>query len=315
MKHKTQILRLNISSYQGPLFFEKERDFLSNIDNLEYTRIWDGHSPVILISNTHTKLEELSVELLKNTKLIIHPNSGYDNFTADFTKKNNFPIILGNPIRANAVSEYILSSLHNHFSRIVDQEVWDKARLWNRKRLKDLKIQIIGFGMIGKILSDSLAPLVSEIYIYDPFKNMDQLKPEQSDVILMASSLNPTSKNLLDEHFFNRLPDGVLIINAARGGLIKQESLLDFLKKKTNSYAILDVFSKEPFNSDEFRDIPNLTKTSHIAGVYERLNEELLCFERQVLQDFFNKDESQAKFEEKYQDLILENRLSQDFLI
>jgi len=315
MENKTQVIRLNVSSYQGPLFFKQEKEFLSSLNNLEYVREWDGQSPTILITNTHTEVENISSELLEKTKLIIHPNSGYDNFSPTFTESNNFPIILGNPIRANAVSEYILSSLLSYFSQIPNHKTWDKTRTWNRKRLKDLKVQIIGYGMIGQILEKSLSPLVKDIFIYDPFKSKIDLQEKVADVILMASSLNPTSSKILDENFFKGLRKDVLIINAARGGLIDQKSLLKFLTQNPEAFAFLDVFEQEPFDSTEFDTIKNLVKTSHIAGVYKELNNELLNFEKQILTDFLNKDSSNMNFEEKYQGLILKNRLHQDFLI
>jgi D-3-phosphoglycerate dehydrogenase len=315
MTDLTQIIRLNISSYQGDNFYQREAELFSDIPNVEYVRSWNGYSPTILISNTHTDFQKLDRKLLEHTRLIIHPNSGYDNFSVEFIKDKGFPVITGNPIRANAVSEYILSALYNHFSSINNQETWDKTRTWNRKRLKDLKIQIIGYGMIGRILEKSLLPIVDKVFISDPYQDKNEVNYSEADVILLACSLNPTSYKIINEKVLSLLSSEALIINAARGGLIDQHALLKYLKNNPNSHAVLDVFESEPFNESDFIGIPNLIKTSHIAGVYRELNQELLNYEKEVVLDYLNKAYEVEYFSNKYQGLILQNRLQKDFLI
>jgi len=85
-----KISRTSISPYQNPNFQERERKALSEFENME-------NEGEILITNT---LTDISLIDTKNLRLIIHPNSGYDNFPIGFVKGADFPIVIGNEIRA-----------------------------------------------------------------------------------------------------------------------------------------------------------------------------------------------------------------------
>src|SRR5690606_32424520 len=109
---------------------------------------FDPNSPVALITNTHTNPDSISQTILEKTTLLIHPNSGHDNFQESFIENAAFPIVFGNPIRAHAVAEYILSALFQHFTKLPIHHHWDNDRLWNRKLVRDQKILLLGFGTI-----------------------------------------------------------------------------------------------------------------------------------------------------------------------
>lgn len=271
---------------------------------------------IALISNTHTLPHQLPKILLDNTALWIHSNSGYDNFQASFVSLANYPIILGNPIRAHAVTEYILANLFENYGLIKHQGQWDKSRKWERALLRESNILICGEGLIGRKLKTSLSPLSNTLSTFDPFVYPDQarslkafLKNEPPfNIILLATSLNSSSHHLINKDVLDALADNFLLINAARGGLIDEKALLAFLKNNPMSKAVLDVFEVEPTPAD-YTELPNLKRTSHIAGVSAKLDEDIVAFEKQVLSSFL-KDNSH--FLDLYSDLNLRNRLIND---
>ena len=261
----------------------------------------------ILITNTHTNFDLLSGEQVDNLKLVIHPNSGYDNFPVDFVRGLKAPIIIGSTIRAQAVAQYILSAVFSHFASIPHHSKWDVERKWPRKLISDLKITIIGYGHIGRILNTTLSPMVKELNIYDPFENMTQLNNRNSDVVILACGLNARSRHIVDRNFLNAIKDTALIINAARGELVKTSDLVNFLKANDEAYAVLDVFEKEPNNFSDFVDLTNIKLTSHIAGVYKNIDLHTIDFETEVVSDFL--ELTSFDFNNKYQKMILQNKL------
>ncbi len=264
----------------------------------------------ILITNTHTNFDSLTDADLAKLKLVIHPNSGYDNIPLDFIKGSKAPILVGSTIRAQAVAQYILSALLNHFSPITHQASWDRSRKWPRKLLSELKVCLIGYGHIGKILSSTLTPLVAELKIYDPFENLTVLDHKNSDVVILASGLNAKSRHIIEKNFLNHISEEALIINAARGGLIKTHDLVNFLSANDKAFAVLDVFEQEPNDFSEFKSLTNIKLTSHIAGVYKNIDQQTIKFETQVVKDFLELTE--FDFKNKYQKMILQNRLIAD---
>lgn len=302
---KLTVKRISTSPYFSPTFNQLEQVSLN-----EYVDMLPSDSGVlsdILITNTHTNFDLLSGEQVDNLKLIIHPNSGYDNFPIDFVKGSKAPIVIGSTIRAQAVAQYILSALFSHFTSIPTHTKWDVERKWPRKLISDLKITIIGFGHIGKILHTTLAPMVKELSVYDPFENLTHLNNKNSDVVILACGLNPKSRHLIDKNFLNAMKDTALIINAARGELIKTHDLVNFLKANDEAYAILDVFEKEPNNFTDFVDLTNIKLTSHIAGVYKNIDLHTIAFETDVVKDFL--ELTGFDFNNKYQKMILQNKL------
>lgn len=312
-KTSYNILRKNISPYQGEFFCINEKKSLEQISAVSYESK-NQSLDKILITNTHTRLDLLSKAELSNTKLMIHPNSGYDNFNVNFVKSANFPIIIGNSIRAHAVSNYILSCLFSHLSPVPQHKEWDKERLWNRGLLNKKNVLIIGYGTIGKILESSLSNLVKKISIYDPYKEHSSIG-KNIDVLIMACSLTPSSHNIINENILDNLSDDYLFINGARGKLVNEQHLISSLSNRPKAYAYLDVFQQEPCNFDKWKSLQNVAISSHIAGVFEGLNESIISFEKEVISDFIAYENDIAIFRDKYKDMLLQNRIIEDFLI
>lgn len=308
---KIQVLRLNLSSYQDEDFIQKEKTAFNEIDNVEYIESaseFDPDSNYVLITNTHTEVDKIADNILKRTVLVIHPNSGYDNISNDFVSNNSFPVIRGNKIRANAVSEYILSCSFKHFVQMKSHLFWDKTRKWDRKLISDLKVLIIGHGHIGSTVAKSLSPLCKNLTVVDPSSNVESINPKVTpsyddstfndvDLLIIAADLNSSTKNLINKTALDKMSDSVVIINAARGEIINQKDLERHLELNPSSYAYLDVFENEPFTASDFKNLRNVNKTSHIAGVFQDLNSKIIEFESEVVKDFLaNTDSFVAKY-------------------
>lgn len=303
---KLRIFRTSTSPYFPSDFNQREKNTLEGLN----AEMVSGLPCDILITNTHTDFTKLKYSDLDNLKLIIHPNSGYDNFNAELISKLKIPVILGSTIRAQAVTQYILSALFTHFTPVAHQKSWSPQREFNRPLLGDLKITIIGHGHIGKLLSSTLKPLVRKLEIIDPFLNQSG-ELDNSDVVILACGFNFSNHHLVNEEFLTRLSPNVLLINAARGELIETNSLVKFLKNNKNAYAVLDVFEKEPNDFSAFNELTNIKTTSHIAGVFNGIDQATIDFEASVIHDFLtNKD-----FEKKYYAENLKNRLHEKGLL
>lgn len=326
-----QIYRTNASSYQDSGFFQKEKEVLEKIDGVKYIKSLNeinNTDPFILLTNTHTKPQNLAKVLLDKTILVIHPNSGHDNFPLEFIQQASFPIVIGNPIRSHAVVEYTMSTLFHHFTKIENHLHWDDDRLWNRKLLRDQKVLVLGNGHIGKVLSRSLDSLCREVVVYDPFQKNDfQSENYKSDfslemfdgvqLLILAASLNETSKQIINADVLKRLDPECIIINPARGELIKEEDLIHYLQKNPRAFAYLDVFEQEPFKPGYLHDLKNINKTSHIAGVYQDLNKDIINFEYHIIKEFLDYYHSQneQKFQQDYNHCLLKSKISSNNIL
>ena len=102
------------SKYFSSDFLRKEEEELQQFGTYQSMPIEKESRPNISITNTDISIESLwNSGSFEQTRLIIHPNSGYDNFSKKFIQESGIPVILGNPIRQEAVVAYCLSSFFN----------------------------------------------------------------------------------------------------------------------------------------------------------------------------------------------------------
>jgi D-3-phosphoglycerate dehydrogenase len=314
---KISIKRISTSPYFSPAFAQIEKEKIELIEGAKMLPLNSDDIAEILISNTHTNVSKIPKKQMEACRLWIHPNSGHDNLEEEFIREANFPIIVGNPIRAQAVANYILSALLSHYSPMPDLEThkkWNESRKWPRKILSELNILIIGQGHIGTILNNSLKNLAASVLTYDPYKGKTELSLSGIDVVIMACSLNKLNYHLIDGHFLTQLNKDFLLINAARGALVNTNDLLHTLAVQPLAHAVLDVFEEEPADFKIFEGVQNIIVTSHIAGVYKNIDKVTASFESEIISDFIHLEKDH--FENKYKTVNLKNRLLQNnFLI
>lgn len=310
------IFRLNRSQYQDEKFIFDEKRSMESIPSVKYSNSissLSGDDQIIIITTSNSDVRSIPQVILDRTCLLIHPNSGWDNIDHDFVRNNDFPMIIGNEIRANPVTEYILGSLFQHFTKILQQHHWDDERKWERDLIRNQKILVIGYGHIGSKVFDSLEVLCPNIFVVDPYKFENNTKNKlhelpkgflsDTDVVIVCCHLTKETHHMIDQDFFNELKKPFLLINGARGKIVKQEALTHTLSKFPECHAYIDVFEKEPFNPGDFMGLKNIIKTSHIAGVHNELNQDIIKFEKKLAEDFIHAQNvsDPSNFLEKYQ--------------
>jgi len=88
----------------------------------------------------------------------------------------------------------------------------------------------------------------------------------RADVITIHTPLTDQNRHQFDDACFSRMKDGVLIVDAARGGIIDEEALLRALESGKVRGAALDVYEKEPPVSFDLIKHPKVVATPHIGA-------------------------------------------------
>jgi len=306
-----KVKRVGSSPYFPTHFIADEKNTLENIPRVKMLKCDQDESEIaqasIIISNTHFKFTPEKLSLFKNCHLIIHSNSGYDNFDFDFVKNFSGDILLGNQIRSHAVASYILSAFFQHFSGIPNQKNWDKERKYPRKPFEQLKVQLIGFGTIGKLVAKSLQAFNIQLKIVDPYLNLSEQHLEAIDAVILCCGYNSSNHHMINHNFLKNLSPDALIINPARGELINTVDLINFLEVNPKAFAFLDVFETEPNDFLNFQHLKNINTTSHIAGVFAGIENATIEFEKQIIQDFLHLNANEFKM--KHAATLLKNKI------
>lgn len=277
------IKRTDSSTYFPADFFDLERKRIESTSPYRYfspTEALPDQGEIVLITNTHTQLQKWE-GLKDRVKLIIHPNSGFENLA---TQTWSAPVVLGNTIRAQAVAQWCLSALYQEVGFIRHQTIWPVHRFNPRRLPSELKILIVGAGHIGKLLKHHLP----QAEVSDPWLGLNVKLEQNWDVVILAASANPKNQNMINHPFLSHCSSELILINPARGELVHKNDLEAFLAAHPKARAYLDVHQQEPYPAN-FYASSQIMATPHIAGVWDGLIQSMLDFEAETLQHFQQK--------------------------
>jgi len=88
----------------------------------------------------------------------------------------------------------------------------------------------------------------------------------QSDIITLHLPLTDKTRHMISDKEFAMMKDGVILINASRGGTVDEKALKNALDSDKVRAAALDVFEKEPPDEFSLVDHPNVIATPHIGA-------------------------------------------------
>ncbi|MFD8583439.1 2-hydroxyacid dehydrogenase [Streptomyces californicus] len=144
--------------------------------------------------------------------------------------------------------------------------------------LADKSVLIVGYGSIGSAIEDRLAPFEcarvarvarsARASARGPVQALDELPAllPESDVVILSTPLNPSTRGLVDAEFLAAMPDGALLVNVARGGVVDTKALLAELESG-RLRAALDVTDPEPVPAGHpLWHAPNVLITPHVGG-------------------------------------------------
>ena len=218
---------------------------------------------------------------------------GMNQVDAEAAAEKGIPV--GNtPFCVDEVSDHALTLLLAAERRLIPwvQMVaagnWDYANAPHKgiHRLKGRTLGIIGTGRIGSEIARKAGPFGYRLLGYDPWvesmrHGLQKVSLEtlmaDSDAIVLAPTLNPTSRNIINAQTLAMAKPGVTLVNIARGGLVEEAALADALRRGRVGYAALDVRADEPPkpDNDPLTGSPNLIETPHIAGLSVQAQEGL----------------------------------------
>ncbi len=145
----------------------------------------------------------------------------------------------------------------------------------------EVKVGIIGAGMIGSLVCRMLRQYHVEVLVYDPFLSDEKaqtLGVQKATLEEIFASCNvvsnhiadkPETKGMFDYALFSRMLPYATFINTGRGGQVVEVDLIRVLTERGDLTALLDVTDPEPpVAGSPFYTLPNCVLTPHIAGSY-----------------------------------------------
>ena len=249
-----------------------------------------------LLVRSATKVRKDLIDNCKSIKLIGRGGVGMDNIDVEYARDKGINVINTPAASSLSVAELVFAHLFGcvrylyQSNRNMPLEGDTKFKELKKAyakgtELKGKTLGIVGFGRIGQEVAKIAIGLGMNISIYD--LNQAQFSLELSFFDKSAKSFEiktddfnslltnsdfitlhvPAQKDyLISEKEFEVMKDGVGIINAARGGVIHEESLIKYLNNGKVAFAALDTFENEPNPDIKILMNPKISLTPHIGA-------------------------------------------------
>ena len=250
---------------------------------------------VILVRSATTVRKDL-IDKCPSLKIIGRGGVGMDNIDVDYARSKNIHVINTPAASSASVAELVFAHLYsgvrflhesNRAMPLEGDSNFKKLKKAYAKgtELRGKTIGIIGFGRIGRETAKIALGVGMNVIAYDKFlesavikldfmdnKSIDfNIKISKFDDLLKNSdfiSLHvPAQKNyVIGKNEFDKMKDGVGIINAARGGVINEVELVSAIENGKVSFAGLDTFENEPKPEIQLLMNSKLSLTPHIGA-------------------------------------------------
>ncbi|MDQ1696720.1 MAG: D-3-phosphoglycerate dehydrogenase / 2-oxoglutarate reductase, partial [Frankiaceae bacterium] len=240
-----------------------------------------GVDAVIVRSATHIDAEALVAA--DRLKVVARAGVGLDN--VDVPAATAKGVLVVNAPTSNIVSaaEHAIALLLAVARRVPQATASLKAGEWKRSKytgveLTDKTMGVIGLGRIGILVAQRMSAFGVRLLAYDPYVpaaraaqigvqlvSLDELL-RQSDFLSIHLPKTPETVGLIGERELALCKPDVVIVNAARGGLLDEHALAQALKEGRIGGAGLDVYATEPCTDSPLFAFDNVVATPHLGA-------------------------------------------------
>ncbi|MEO8576408.1 MAG: phosphoglycerate dehydrogenase [Gemmatimonadales bacterium] len=237
------------------------------------------------VGRSATKLPAEVLQRATKLKVIGRAGVGTDNIDIPAATALGIAIINAPGGNTVAVAELFfgtLIGLVRHIPRAAStmrEGKWDRSQLLGTE-LRGRSLGIVGLGRIGGEIAIRARAFGMSLKAYDPYvtdERFTTLRVERassledllaaSDVVTVHTPLNPETTGMIGEAELSLLPDGAIVANLARGGIVGEAALSEGLKNGRLGGAILDVYTHEPLDpASPLRSLPNVVLTPHLGA-------------------------------------------------
>jgi D-3-phosphoglycerate dehydrogenase len=227
-----------------------------------------------------TKVTKNVIDAASNLEFIIRAGIGLDNIDVAAAKEKGIQVANTPAATTISVAEHtfglMLAAVRNHgkANLSMKEHKWEK-KAFSGTELYEKTLGIIGSGRIGLGVARRALAFGMKVLVYDIIDirsdldikqvSLDELL-SQSDLISLHLPLTEQTRHIISDEEFSKMKDGVILVNASRGGTVDEQALLTALESGKVRAAAIDVFEKEPPDDFALIDHPNVLTTPHIGA-------------------------------------------------
>ena len=240
-----------------------------------------------LLVSGRLKINRTVLGNAQNIKMIQRTGVGLDSIDLEYIRNHDVPFYVNKGVNAQSVAEHTILLMLASLRNLVEINENTKRGIWKKQaqgvcthELCGKTVGVIGMGAIGRKVAGMLKAFGAEV-LYNDVSKMKQEDEnalgikfstreeiiEKSDIISLHCPLTDDTRHMINDRAVNKMKNGVILINTARGGLIDEAALINGIKNGKIAGAGIDVYEKEPVDNSEVLNLQNVITTPHIGGV------------------------------------------------
>ena len=225
------------------------------------------------------------IEAFTALKQIQLTSAGLDRVPLAYIREHDISIQSARGVYSVPMAEFALAAVLRFYKEIDFFAANQREHIWNKHRnLRELAgktVCVVGCGSVGTECAKRFTAMGCEVVGVDAYPRQDDAYTAmiptaalrtalvRADIVVLTLPLTEDTYHVMGRHELAAMPDGGVVINIARGGVLDVAALVDEVRAGRLS-AALDVFEDEPLPADSpLWELPNVAITPHNSFVGE----------------------------------------------
>ena len=240
-----------------------------------------GADALLVRSATQVDAEVLAATT--RLKVVARAGVGLDNVEVPAATARGVMVVNAPTSNIVSAAEHAVALLLAAARQIPAADATLRAHTWKRSSFNGVEIAgktigVVGLGKIGQLFAQRIAAFGTTLIAYDPYVSaaraaqlgielvtLDELL-RRADAFTVHLPKTPETKGLIGAEQLAMTKRGVIVVNAARGGLVDEAALADALASGQVGAAGIDVYATEPTTDSPLFDQPNAVVTPHLGA-------------------------------------------------
>jgi D-3-phosphoglycerate dehydrogenase len=243
-----------------------------------------------ILIRSATKVDAEALAAAKKLKVVARAGVGLDNVDVKAATQAGVMVVNAPTSNITSAAELAVALLLASARRVPAANESLKKGEWKRSKYSGVElfektVGIVGLGKIGVLVAQRLAAFGMNVIAYDPYvqagraaqmgvrlATLDELLAT-SDFISVHLPKTPETIGLIGDEQLHKVKPEVIIVNAARGGIVDEQALYTALKEGRVAGAGLDVFASEPCTDSPLFEFENVVVTPHLGASTDEAQE------------------------------------------
>ncbi|QIZ34339.1 phosphoglycerate dehydrogenase [Saccharopolyspora sp. ASAGF58] len=257
---------------------------IRNVDGTDRPALLDAVADAdALLVRSATKVDAEVLAAAKKLKVVARAGVGLDNVEVPAATERGVMVVNAPTSNIVSAAEHAMALLLAVARNVAQADASLKGGEWKRSsytgvELNGKTVGVVGLGKIGQLFAQRVAAFGTKLIAYDPYVSpgraaqlgielvsLDELLA-RADAISIHLPKTAETLGLIGAEELTKAKPGLLVVNAARGGLIDEDALVDALRNGQIGGAGIDVFKTEPTTDSPLFQLSNVVVTPHLGA-------------------------------------------------